>query len=144
VESEKISPGNELVVVDHEIGRIGLTICYDLRFPNQFQKLRDLGSEIIFVPSAFTVPTGEAHWITLIQARAIENQTYICAPAQYGRHTEKRISYGSSVVVDGWGRIISKAENKETLIYADIDLSALRTIRKNMPVFSHRVQGVDV
>eukprot|EP01102_Stenamoeba_stenopodia_P007231 TRINITY_DN2012_c0_g1_i1.p1 TRINITY_DN2012_c0_g1~~TRINITY_DN2012_c0_g1_i1.p1 ORF type:complete len:372 (-),score=80.45 TRINITY_DN2012_c0_g1_i1:47-1162(-) len=162
LESKNVDPGKELVVVPIELSdpvvnqgseikepsppmklNIGLTVCYDLRFPNQFLKLRDQGAHGIFVPSAFTVPTGEAHWMTLLRARAIETQCYIWAPAQVGKHNEKRESYGKSVAIDPWGTVQSVAPDEATIIYSTIDLAHIDKVRTQMPVFSHRVARID-
>lgn len=136
-ESEGIKAGNEPVVVDHEIGRVGLTICYDLRFPELYRDLTAKGAEIIFVPSAFFLHTGKHHWLPLLLARAIENQVYIVAPNQWGEHYEGRISYGSSVIIDPWGSIVSCAPEQPGLISATIDLAYLREVRQNMPILNH-------
>lgn len=142
-ESELISAGSDVVTCDHPIGKIGLSICYDIRFPGLYQKLVHKGAEIVFIPAAFTVPTGKAHWLTLLKARAIENQVFIAAPAQYGHHSEFRESFGNSMIIDPWGEIIVKAEDREALIFGDIDLARLYDIRHRMPVHQHQVQGVD-
>jgi deaminated glutathione amidase len=142
-ESDTIRPGNRLVVCDSVIGRIGLSICYDIRFPVLYQRLAHLGAQTIFIPSAFTVPTGQAHWMTLLKARAIENQVYIAAPAQYGRHNSKRISYGHSAIIDPWGDVIALAEEREELIFGEIDLARLEELRRRMPVMHHQVSGID-
>lgn len=137
-ESDGIKPGDEPVVVDHEIGRIGMTICYDVRFPELYRHLTAMGAEVIFVPAAFFLYTGKHHWLQLLIARAIENQVYIVAPNQWGTHHEGRTSYGSSVVIDPWGSVIScAAERPETLI-TTIDLDYLKEVRTNMPLLSHR------
>lgn len=137
-ESDGIKPGCEPVVVDHEIGRLGLTVCYDLRFPELYRDLTLKGAEIIFVPAAFFLYTGKHHWLPLLLARAIENQVYIVAPNQWGEHHEGRISYGSSVIIDPWGSIICCAPEQPGLISATIDLDYLREVRKKMPLLSHR------
>ena len=142
-ESLQFSPGNEIVACNHEIGKIGLTICYDIRFPNLYQKLSGKGAQIIFVPSAFTVPTGKAHWLTLLKARAIENQIFIAAPAQYGKHTENRESFGKSVIFDPWGNIVSLALDKAGLIIGDIDLTLLDKAHHKLPVNQHKIKGID-
>ncbi|MBF0287483.1 MAG: carbon-nitrogen hydrolase family protein [SAR324 cluster bacterium] len=138
VESKNIRPGSETVVVDHEIGKIGLSICYDLRFPGLFQSLRAKGAEIIFVPAAFFLQTGTHHWFPLLRARAIENQAYIAAPAQWGWHYGDRYSYGHSVLIDPWGTVISCASEYPGIVSGTIDLDYLIDIRKRMPVMEHR------
>ncbi|MBU2645172.1 carbon-nitrogen hydrolase family protein [bacterium] len=142
-ESAHIVPGQEITCCHHDIGQIGLSICYDVRFPSQYQRLRAAGAEIITVPAAFTVPTGKAHWLTLLQARAIENQVFIIAPAQYGKHSETRASYGNSVLIDPWGEILAHAADGEKMITGEIDLVRLQKTRERMPVFKHRVKGID-
>jgi predicted amidohydrolase len=134
-ESETIIPGSEPPpVVATDIGRIGLTICFDLRFPDLYQDLRGRGAEIVFVPSNFTAPTGKAHWSVLLRARAIESQTYIAAPAQSGQHNPKYRSYGHSMVVDPWGKVLVDAGEGLGLSYADIDQKHLRSVRKELPM----------
>jgi predicted amidohydrolase len=142
-ESKRTKAGKEIVVVDHEIGKLGFSICYDIRFPNLFQKLRKKGAEIIFAPSAFTLQTGKDHWLPLLKARAIENQVYIVAPAQWGHHNEKRVSFGSSVLIDPWGTVVSKASEKEELIFGNIDLDYLKAVREKMPIEDHKVSSID-
>ncbi len=139
LESETIEPA----LFDHEIGKTGLTICYDLRFPNLYQKLAKAGALIIFVQAAFTVPTGKAHWINLLRTRAIENQVYIAAPAQFGKHSQTRESFGSSVIIDPWGDIVSILEEGEGIIYGDIDDAFQQKIKSRMPVESHQIKGID-
>lgn len=139
LESQTIRAGKDIVVVDHEIGKIGMTICYDLRFPSLFQKLRQSGAEIIMVPSAFFLQTGKHHWFPLLQARAIENQVYIVAPAQWGKHSpDHRMSYGHSVIIDPWGTVVACASEGTGLISAAINHDYLRQIRESMPVVEHR------
>jgi predicted amidohydrolase len=137
-ESDGIKPGNIPVVVDHEIGKIGLSICYDLRFPELYRHLTALGAEIIFVPAAFFLYTGKHHWLPLLIARAIENQVYIVAPNQWGEHHEGRTSYGSSVVIDPWGSIVCCASERPEVVSTEIDLNYLKEVRDNMPILAHR------
>ena len=137
-------PGGELSCVDTPFGRLGLTTCYDLRFPEMYQILRfDLGAEVLLVPSAFTVPTGTAHWETLLRARAIETQCYVLAAAQAGRHSEGRESYGHALAVDPWGRVAAQRADPsdEGIAVAEVDLDALASIRRRMPVAEHRERG---
>ncbi len=138
LESRQIAPGMDTVVVEHEIGKIGLSICYDVRFPGLYQHLRDKGAEVVFVPSAFFLQTGKSHWFPLLQARAIENQVYIAAPAQWGRHPGNRFSFGNSVLIDPWGTIISRASERVETIIGTIDLDYLHKIRQRMPIVEHR------
>jgi len=137
-ESVDVRPGNSLVVIDHDIGRVGMSICYDLRFPELYRSLTAQGAEIIFVPSAFFLHTGRHHWLPLLTARAIENQVYIVAPNQWGMHYEGRSSCGSSVIIDPWGSILCCAPERPGLISSTLDLAYLREIRANMPLLKQR------
>lgn len=137
-ESEKYKAGNILSLVDMGFARVGLSICYDLRFPAMYQALRQQGADIIVVPTAFTVPTGAAHWQPLLRARAIENQVYIIAPAQCGTHANGRKTWGHSLCIDPWGEIVSEIANKPGNIYCPIDSQKLAEIRSNMPVIKHQ------
>lgn len=136
-ESDTVDPGDQLVVVDTPCGKLGLAICYDLRFPELFQQLRMRGAELVSVPSAFTEKTGEAHWQVLLRARAIETQCYIVAPNQCGQHSAKRRSYGHSMIVDAWGNVVDCLGDKPGVICADIDLAGVAEIRQRMPVAQH-------
>lgn len=138
-ESDRIEPGTELQVVKTPVGQVGLSICYDLRFPLLYQSLVDKGAQLITVPSAFTETTGKAHWQVLLRARAIETQSYILAANQGGQHTSKRATYGHSMIIDPWGTILAeRLESGSGVVVAEIDLSAQERIRKNMPVMQHR------
>ena len=129
-ESNRYAAGSETVVIENELGRIGLTICFDIRFPELYQKLSNQGCNIITIPSAFTVKTGKFHWEVLLRARAIETSCWILAPAQIGEHYPKRKTWGHSMVVDPWGNIIVEAKNRQKLIYADLDLNRSNDIKK--------------
>ena len=129
-ESNRYAAGSETVVIENELGRIGLTICFDIRFPELYQKLSHQGCNIITIPSAFTVNTGKFHWEVLLRARAIETSCWILAPAQIGEHYPKRKTWGHSMVVDPWGNIIVEAKNRQKLIYADLDLNRSDDIKK--------------
>ena len=129
-ESNRYDDGSETVVIENELGRIGLTICFDIRFPELYQKLSHQGCNIITIPSAFTVNTGKFHWEVLLRARAIETSCWILAPAQIGEHYPKRKTWGHSMVVDPWGNIIVEAKNRQKLIYADLDLNRSNDIKK--------------
>lgn len=138
-ESSYTLPGEEMVVVETPAGMLGLTTCFDLRFPLLYQCLVGAGAEILAVPSAFTVPTGKAHWHILLQARAIECQAFVVAAAQVGRHNEKRTTFGHSLIVEPFGSILADAggeasEDGGSLIFADIDLAAVRDVRTRMPI----------
>jgi deaminated glutathione amidase len=136
-ESGGIKPGDTPVVVNHKIGKIGFSICYDLRFAELYQALTASGAEIIFVPAAFFLHTGKHHWLPLLTARAIENQVYIIAPNQWGMHYEGRTSFGHSVIIDPWGATLCCAPERPCLISCSIDLDYLREVRQNMPVLMH-------
>jgi predicted amidohydrolase len=137
-ESRYVEPGTTVSTVDTELGKLGLTVCYDLRFPEIYRRLARQGAEIIFVPSAFTAQTGKDHWHVLLRARAIENEVFIVAPAQYGRHSEKRQSYGHSLVVDPWGEVIAEAPDEEgAIVFADLDRQRLMEIRRKLPCLEH-------
>lgn len=137
-ESETFQAGSSLVVAETAFGKVGLTVCYDLRFPEVFRTLTlQHGARMIFVPSAFTMYTGKDHWLPLLKARAIENQVYIIAPAQIGRHSESKVSYGKSCVIDPWGNVTAVAPDCETVIVADVDFKFLSKVRKELPVLKH-------
>jgi len=137
-ESRSFEPGSQIVCVDAPAGRIGLSICYDLRFPELYRKLLEQGAEILTVPSAFTKVTGEAHWEVLLRARAIENQCYVLAANQGGVHNATRETWGHSMIVDPWGRVLARVETGEGIAVADIDLNALHALRGKMPIQNHR------
>ncbi|TCT20470.1 putative amidohydrolase [Melghiribacillus thermohalophilus] len=137
-ESNYLNPGKEIVTADTSLGTMGLSICYDLRFPELYRALALAGAEIIFVPSAFTLYTGLQHWEALLRARAIENQCYMIAPAQYGTYPPGKMNFGNSMIVDPWGTVVARAPEEETVIYAEIDLKRLKKVRQNMPCFDHR------
>ena len=134
-ESDSIEPGDALPpVVDTPIGRVGLTICFDLRFPDLYQHLRRKGAQIVFAPSNFTHPTGAAHWEILLRARALESQVYLAAPAQVGQHNAKFRSWGHTAMVDPWGAVTTLAPEKPGLIFAEIDLEYLEQVRRELPM----------
>lgn len=134
-ESDSIEVGDALPpVVDTDIGRVGLTICFDLRFSELYQHVRRKGAELIFIPSNFTAPTGAAHWDVLLRARAVETQCYVVAPAQYGRHNPKYASYGHSALVDPWGTITALAPNRTGLTFGEIELDYLHKVRRELPM----------
>jgi predicted amidohydrolase len=138
MESETRQPGAEVVVVDTELCPMGLTICYDLRFPELYRALAAKGAQLIFVPSAFTALTGAAHWEPLLRARAIENQAYVVAPNQMGHNPESFATYGNSMIVDPWGSILARAPDEPTVITAEIDLDYLVKVRSELPCLTHR------
>lgn len=140
-ESHTIAPGRDAPpVVDTSIGRIGLTICFDLRFSELYRDLRLRGAEIVFIPSNFTVPTGSAHWEVLVRARAIEGQFFVAAPAQVGQHNPKYASYGHSMVVDPWGRVLARKEAGKGLVFAELDRALIADVRAQVPMQLSRVQ----
>lgn len=138
-ESASLAPGDELVIQDTPAGCLGLTICYDLRFPEMYRKLTEMGAVVLSVPSAFTSVTGEAHWHTLLRARAIENLAYVIAPGQFGQHSDGRTTYGHSLVIDPWGRIIAEEPAGDCVITAELDLELPNKLRREFPTLSHRV-----
>lgn len=138
-ESLTVERGSELVVVDTPVGKIGLTVCYDLRFPELYQQLSARGAQLFTVPSAFTAVTGLAHWEILLRARAIENLCYVLAPNQGGQHENGRQTYGHSMVVEPWGKIIVQKEVGPGLLSADIDLQRLQQLRRHFPCVDHHV-----
>jgi deaminated glutathione amidase len=138
LESETRQHGEEVVVAETEFGKMGLTICYDLRFPELYRALVDKGAQVIFVPAAFTAFTGQAHWEPLLRARAIENQVYVIAPDQVGHNPKSFATYGNSMIIDPWGRIISRAPDLPAVITADIDLAYLAKVRAELPALAHR------
>ncbi|RYG69281.1 hypothetical protein EON64_03120 [archaeon] len=134
------APGDELVVVDIEGWKMGLSVCYDLRFPPFYEALQRLadGLDCLLVPAAFTVPTGAAHWEVLLRARAIEQQCYVVAAAQAGQHNEKRASYGHSMIVDPWGKVASQLyDEKRGVCYAVLEKDRVEEVRRNMPIREH-------
>ncbi|WP_312225612.1 carbon-nitrogen hydrolase family protein [Stutzerimonas nitrititolerans] len=137
-ESDHYAPGQRLVVADTPLGRLGMTVCYDLRFAELYLALRAAGAELISVPSAFTLTTGAAHWQLLIRARAIETQCYMLAAAQGGEHPEGRITYGHSSIVDCWGRMLCEQPTGDAVLSASRDAAEQAAIRQRMPVLSHR------
>ena len=138
-ESHKFCAGKSTKCVTVESFKIGLSICYDLRFPELYRKYAKQGADILVVPSSFTTPTGKAHWETLLRARAIENQCYVLAPNQVGIGAGKIETFGYSMIIDPWGTILSKASQyNEEIIYAELSLENIKKIRQTMPVLNHR------
>ncbi|MCL1142111.1 carbon-nitrogen hydrolase family protein [Shewanella gaetbuli] len=137
-ESDTFHPGHRVTVVDTPFGKIGLAICYDIRFADLFRALTMAGAEIIALPSAFTRVTGEAHWQVLLQARAIENQCYLLGAGQWGQHNQgSRETWGHSMIVDPWGKVIAELDQGLGWVQAEIDLQLLAEIRQKMPVQGH-------
>jgi nitrilase len=137
-ESDSTLGGAEPLVVDTPWARIGVTICYDLRFPELYRALAAQGAEVVVVPSAFTAHTGAAHWHVLLRARAIENQVYVVAPAQAGRHNDRRQSYGHSLIIDPWGTVLADLASGPGVAAADLDRELLQKTRTQMPCLQHR------
>ena len=133
-ESKSYEAGEELVLVSTELGELGFSVCYDLRFPELYRGLFHRGAQIMTVPAAFTKVTGQAHWETLLRARAIENQCYIVAAGQGGRHSEDRETWGHSMTVDPWGRVLDSIGNGEGYAIAEIELGVLENVSKMMPI----------
>jgi predicted amidohydrolase len=131
-----VKPGAETVVASTELGGIGLTVCYDLRFPDLYARLRRQGAELITIPSAFTATTGRDHWHILVRARAIETQSYVLAAAQQGTHDDEglRESYGHSLIVDPWGKVLTEATGGPGVVLAEIDLDRVAEIRQAIPM----------
>ncbi|XP_011627279.1 nitrilase-like protein 2 isoform X2 [Amborella trichopoda] len=144
-ESDFTTPGDNIVVVESPFGRLGLTVCYDLRFPELYQELRFQHlAQVLLVPSAFTRVTGEAHWEILLRARAIETQCYVIAPTQAGWHDTKRESFGDALVIDPWGTVIARLPDRLStgIAIAEIDLSMLDSVRMKMPISEHRKPNI--
>ncbi len=137
-ESDTKKSGERAVVASVPFGGIGLTICYDIRFPELYRLLATLGATIITVPSAFTFTTGEAHWEVLVRARAIENQVFVVAPAQFGRNVHGFLDYGNSMIVDPWGRVLARMGDNEGVAIAELDLDYLEHVRRTFPCLQHR------
>ncbi len=139
-ESDSICAGDELVIAETPLGNIGMSICYDLRFPEMYRALVDGGANILTVPSAFTLTTGKDHWHALLRARAIECQAWVLAPGQWGQHDAKgmRQSYGHSVIIDPWGHVVADKGHGEGVCYAEIDLSQSERVRQSIPLSTHR------
>jgi len=137
-ESRHIRPGDRVVTATLEGVTFGLSVCYDLRFPELYRALSLQGARITFVPAAFTLMTGKDHWLPLLQARAIENQMYLVAPGQFGEHDDGRRTYGRSVIVDPWGTVLAQAPDRECVIYAEYDGGFLEKVRSKIPVLDHR------
>ena len=137
-ESSSIEPGDTPVSLETPLGRLGLTVCYDLRFPELYRRLVDEGANVLLVPSAFTRATGRAHWEPLLRARAIENLAYVVAPAQGGFHTNERETWGHAMIVDPWGAVLAEQEKGAGVVLADLDMERLAQTRRNFPALEHR------
>ncbi len=142
-ESDTVEPGSKIVVADTPVGRLGMSVCYDMRFPELYRELVSRGAEWLAMPAAFTVPTGRAHWETILRARAIENLCYVVAPAQAGRHTSGRETYGDTLIVDYWGQVMSRLETGGGVVTADIDRAAQADTRARFPALENRQLGLE-
>jgi predicted amidohydrolase len=142
LESTHVMPGREAVVADTPVGKLGLSVCYDMRFPELYRDLVARGAEWLAMPAAFTVPTGRAHWETLLRARAIENLCYVVAPAQSGTHTSGRETYGDTLIADYWGQVLSRLAKGSGVITADIDLAKQAETRARFPALDNRRLGL--
>ena len=141
-ESNHVLPGRNPVIADTPVGKLGLSVCYDMRFPELYRELVSQGAAWLAMPAAFTVPTGRAHWETLLRARAIENLCYVVAPAQSGLHTSGRETYGDSLIVDYWGQVLSRLAKGTGVITADIDLASQAESRARFPALDNRQLGL--
>jgi len=137
-ESSVYAPGEAVVTADTAWARLGLSICYDLRFAELYRCLSDAGAKVLLVPAAFTVPTGRDHWEILLRARAIESAAFVIAPAQVGAHEDGRDTYGHSLVIDPWGKILLDMGTEQGLGFVDIDLDCVEAVRARVPVLDHR------
>ncbi len=137
-ESAMAAAGDEVIVFDHRLARFGPSICYDVRFPELYRAQARAGAEVLLVPAAFTLRTGMAHWQTLLRARAIENQAYVIAPAQYGVHGPGRESYGHALIVDPWGTVVACVASGDGFALAPMRDATLQDVRRRLPALSHR------
>lgn len=137
-ESAAVAPGPGPVVADTAVGRVGLSVCYDLRFPELYRALSASGATVLTVPAAFTLMTGKDHWEVLLRARAIENQCHLLAPAQWGRHPKDRLTYGHAMLVDPWGHVIARASDGEGVAVGPIDPELTARLRASLPALQHR------
>jgi nitrilase len=142
LESTHVTPGRKVVVADTPVGRLGLSVCYDMRFPELYRELVARGAEWLAMPAAFTVPTGRAHWETLLRARAIENLCYVVAPAQWGTHSSGRETYGDTLVVDYWGQVLARLPSGIGVITAQFDLERQAETRARFPALENRRLGL--
>jgi predicted amidohydrolase len=137
-ESAAVAPGDQVVVAEAPVGQVGLSVCYDLRFPELYRALAAKGAVLLTVPAAFTLATGKDHWEVLLRARAIENQAYVLAPAQQGRHVKDRQTWGHAMLVDPWGLVTARASEGEGLAMGEFDPDLLARIRRTLPALQHR------
>lgn len=137
-ESDTIEPGDQTLVVNTPLGRMGIAVCYDLRFPEMFRAMSTTGMDFFVLPAAFTSTTGKAHWEILLRARAVENLCYGVAAGQGGRHASERETYGNSLIVDPWGKVLSRLGQGPGLVTATLDPTHIERLRQNFPALSHR------
>lgn len=138
-ESDHIAPGSKVVVIDSPVGRLGLSVCYDMRFPELYREMVTAGAEVFTVPAAFTAPTGRAHWEVLLRARAIENLGFVLAPAQGGIHPNGRETYGDSLIIDPWGGVLARRPRGAGVVLAALDREAQQATRVSFPCLQNRV-----
>ena len=138
-ESASIEAGGDVCAFDAPVGRVGLSVCYDLRFPELFRAMREV--DLIILPAAFTYTTGRAHWEVLLRARAIENQCYVMAPAQGGRHPSGRVTWGHTMIIDPWGEVLACQEEGPGVVLADLDPARIASVRESLPALRHRCLG---
>jgi predicted amidohydrolase len=137
-ESEVVQAGDQAIIAPTALGRIGLTICYDLRFPELYRKLAGFGAQILSIPAAFTLYTGKDHWEVLLRARAIENLAYVVAPAQVGSHSAKRQTFGNAMIVDPWGVVLARCADGEGVCVAPFRRERIERVRLELPALKHR------
>jgi len=137
-ESKFFTPGNSASIIETELGNIGISICYDIRFPELARKMTLQGMQIICIPAAFSETTGKAHWHSVLRARAIENQIYLCAASPAHNPKSSYPAYGHSLIINPWGEIIAEADQGEEIIYGEIDISFLKNVRRKLPLLKHR------
>jgi predicted amidohydrolase len=137
-ESAAYAPGEQPVLANSPLGALGMSVCYDLRFPDLYRTLTDAGATVLSVPAAFTVPTGEAHWHVLLRARAIEAGVFVIAAAQVGRHEDRRETYGHSLAIDPWGHVLLDMGDGPGLGFAELDPDQVSEVRARLPAIRHR------
>jgi len=137
-ESSRVAPGSELAIAKLPACTLGLSVCYDVRFPELYRQLAERGAQVLLMPSAFTVPTGRDHWEVLLRARAIENQCFVVASAQWGAHNATRTSFGHSLIADPWGTVLSTVPDGEGIALAELDFARQDEIRRRLPALRHR------
>src|SRR6266545_3049028 len=143
-ESETVLPGDRPILAETPLGRIGLTVCYDLRFPELYRKLSAQGADVLCIPSAFTLYTGKDHWEVLVRARAIENLAYVLAPAQVGRHSSSRQTFGNAMIVDPWGVVLARCADGEGVCVAPFSRARLERVRAELPALKHRKRSASM